>query len=163
MAQIYLPDFVGKSDQAVVVLVSSLNEELDGILKRFHRGEQVAYRFAWNLGEDENQSDLVVFVLEFDSGEQVSIGLSPHHWDCLPSILSLGYLVLVTDPDLLGPEGTAGEDDEPRALVIHNAFLGMDDLVNQVAERVKAGKAGNLDLLLKLLEIDRDAGEKQYH
>lgn len=164
MAQVYFPDFVGRSEKAVVMLLSSLNEKLDSVIQRFHRGEQVAYRFEWYLKKDNNQNDMVVFSLEFDLGERVSIGLAPHHWNCLPYIISLGYLVLMTDPGLLSGGGiAAGEDNEPRALVIHNAFLGLDNLAKQASERVSAGEAGNLDLLLRYLELDPGEKEKRYH
>lgn len=164
MTQVQLPDFVGKSDQSVVMLVSSLDEEFNDVFTRFHKGEQVAYRFHWNLEQDSDQNEMVVFSLEFDTGEKASVALSPLHWDCLPSILSLGYLVLMTDPNLLDAEGKpAGEVEEPRAFVIHNAFLGMDDLIKQIKERVKTGETENLDLLLRLFENGPDSGDKQCH
>lgn len=164
MTQVHLPDFVGRSEQSVIMLVSSLDKELNDVFKRFHRGEQVAYRFDWNLEQDNNKNDMVVFSLEFDTGEKASIALSPLHWDCLPSVLSLGYLVLMTDSNLLQAGGEpAGMAEKPRAFVIHNAFLGMDGLLKQVNERVKNGQAGNLDLLLRLFESDMDLNNKQCH
>ncbi|GEM_PF-2968942 len=165
MTKIYAPDFVGKSDQAVVILASSLDQELDGVMERFHRGDQVVYRFDWGLEKDGEQNDMVVFTLEFALGEKVAIGLSPLHWDCLPSVINLGYLVIMTDPDLLDENKKTENQEEPRALVIHNAFKGLDELAGQVNERLKTGdEPGNLDLLLRLLmEGVEETDNKQHH
>lgn len=164
MAQAHLPDFVGKTGQSVVMLVSPLDTEFDDIFSRFHRGEQVAYRFKWNLEQDDNGNYMVVFEIEFDSGEKASIALSPFHWDCLPYLLSYGYLVLMTDPRLLHPaeEGEA-EVEKPRAFVIHDAYLGLDGLLRQADQRVQDGETKNLDILIQLFEKGPDDGEKQHH
>jgi len=163
LTQIYAPDFVGKSDQAVVFLVSSLNEELKSVMERVHRGEQVVYRFEWNLAKDSEQKDMIVFALEFADENNVSIGLAPQYWECLPSVISLGLIVIMTDPGLINEENRAAVGEEPRALVIHSAFNGLDGLAEQANQRLQAGERGNLDFLLRLLSEGAESDEKPHH
>lgn len=148
MLHLYAPDFVGKSENAVVMLVSSLDDELEDVYERFHRGEKLAYRFFWHLDGDNETGDVVILTLEFDQGEKMQIKLTPYHWDCFPYLLTLGYLVIMTDPGLLN-EATIPL--EPRALVIENAFWGLDNLARQAHEQINKGRTGNLALLVKCL------------
>lgn len=165
MNKLYYPDFVGKSGRAVVILVSSLDDELSGVIDRFHRGEQVAYRFEWHLKKNEEGKYLVVFFMEFNTGEKLSIPLYPYHWDCLPAIISLGFLVLMTDSDILNKESLITDENipEPRALVIENAFWGLNEMVNQIGKEIQTQQSEELDLLLKLLDIKPEDIKKQRH
>ncbi|MCF8011176.1 MAG: hypothetical protein K9L17_09715 [Clostridiales bacterium] len=165
MDKVYIPDFVGRSEMAVIMMLTSLAEKLNNVMERFHNDEQVQYRFIWNLEQDDDSNYMVLLYLEFDSGEIVNIGLYPYHWDCLPSILSTGYLVIMTDERLLGDQdGTAGsEDGEPRAVVIHNAFTGLDRLVKEAREKVENDESEDLKLILKLFEESLDSEGEQYH
>lgn len=152
MQEIFFPDFIGESDYGMVVMVSGLDEGLEPLFNRYLSGEDVEYWFAWDLVQVENDGFLVTLGVSWDNGgEGVSIGLPSELWHMLPSLKEKENLALMTDWTLV--DGSLDEEDDiyPRALLIREAYRGLDDLAFQVAEITVTG--GGSRELSKLQEI----------
>ncbi|MBE3587856.1 MAG: hypothetical protein IMW93_04760 [Thermoanaerobacteraceae bacterium] len=130
MREIALPDFIGESEKGMIVMVSALEDELEPLFRRFHRGEKVPYWFDWELIEMENRRYLVALDLNWEGGQGVAIGFTAEMWEVLPTVREKEQLTVITDWSLVGET----RNQSWRALVIPDAHRGLDLLVRQVAQ-----------------------------
>lgn len=130
MRELVLPDFIGESERGMIIMVSALQDELEPLFRRFHRGEEVPYWFGWELVETGGQNYLVALEIKWEGGGGVVIGFTPEMWHILPALRQKEHLTVITDWNLIGEE----KANPSRALVIRDAYRGMDILVRQVAQ-----------------------------
>ncbi|MDK2887373.1 hypothetical protein SAMN02745218_00256 [Desulfofundulus australicus DSM 11792] len=130
MREIALPDFIGESEHGMIVMVSALEDELEPLFQRFHRGENVPYRFGWQLVPLDAQNYLVTLDLNWDGGNEVAIGFTPEMWGILPAVRHKD-LTVITDWELVGQQT---EISPAKSLVIRQAYRGFDELIRQVAQ-----------------------------
>jgi len=130
LREIALPDFIGESEHGMIVMVSALEDELEPLFQRFHRGENVPYRFGWQLVPLDAQNYLVTLDLNWDGGNEVAIGFTPEMWGILPAVRHKD-LTVITDWELVGQQT---EISPAKSLVIRQAYRGFDELIRQVAQ-----------------------------
>lgn len=160
---IALPEFIGDTLQAVVLVVPTLDQDLSVLFKRFHEGEEIDYWFSWELTSGESDQYMVTLDIGWEGEDVVSIGFTPEMWEYLPVITQRSHVVLMTDWKLIEEGISAGIDKmgrfRPRALLVRDVGRGMEDLSSKVADQAmfRQGKAE----LVQLLEILRSTLESR--
>lgn len=156
--EIALPEFIGETLQAVVLVVPTLDRDLSILFKRFHEGEEIDYWFNWELTPVRSDEYVVTLEIGWEGIEVISIGFTPDMWEYLPVITKRGHLVLMTDWKLIEEGIDAGIDNmgrfRPRALLVRDVGSGMVSLSNKVADQVMF-RDTSADLV-HLLEILQD-------
>lgn len=157
-SEIAFPEFIGETEQAVVLVVPSLDDVLSVIYTRFHEGEEIDYWYNWELTPLTEEEYMVILEIRWDGEEGVSIGFTLEMWEYLPVITKRGNVVLMTDWRLIEEGIAAGMDRmgrfRPRALLVRDAGRGMIDLSKKVAK--EAVFKGEKSELVKLLSILHD-------
>jgi|GEM_PF-2433655 len=155
--EIAFPEFIGETEQAVVLVVPALDDELSVLFKRFHESEEINYWFTWELTSNNNDGYMVTLDLGWDQEDAVSIGFTMDMWKYLPVITQRSNVVLMTDWRLIKEGIAAGMDNmgrfRPRAILIKDAGRAMEDLSGKVAEQVIFNQSSRE--LAQLLEILR--------
>ena len=155
--EIAFPEFIGETEQAVVLVVPALDKELSVLFKRFHEGEEINYWFSWELTSNNNEDYMVTLDIGWDQEDVVSIGFTLDMWEYLPVITQRSNVVLMTDWGLIKEGIAAGMDNmgrfRPRALLVRDAGRGMEDLSSKVAEQAMFHQgSGELVQLLEILQ-----------
>ncbi len=57
--EIAFPEFIGDTEQAVVLVVPALDQDLSVLFNRFHEGEDINYWFKWELTSGESDGYMV--------------------------------------------------------------------------------------------------------
>ena len=162
MQEIVLPELIAELDNALVLVISSVDDCLTDLFERVYRGEKIDYRFKWNLIKKEDIEYVVGLIVDWGPGEKfVTIGFPQELWDFLPVIRERGQLVLMTDWKVL-EEGLAFDGEIldviiPKALVINEADMGMEFLSKQVVDEalvIREPKEELYDLLDILRPVD---------
>lgn len=153
--EIAIPEFIGDTEQAVIMVVPSLDQDLSVLYRRFHEGEDINYWFKWELVSFRQNEYMVTLEIGWDGDDVVSIGFTLDMWECLPLITKRSNVVLMTDWCLIEEGIHAGLDSmgrfRPKALLVRDVGYGMDGLSSKVAEQVMF-RESNAELL-QLLEI----------
>jgi hypothetical protein len=136
--EILFPEFIGETEEALVLVLPTLKEHLAGLFTRFHAGEEIDYCFSWELVEIDEKDFLVVLDIDWDEGTGIGVGFSSEMWEVFRSVSSMQQLILICDWELM-TMGIAGEidDDEdfkPYALLIRDANRGLWKLLDQARE-----------------------------
>ncbi|BAF60392.1 MAG: hypothetical protein HPY89_02120 [Pelotomaculum sp.] len=161
--EIALPEFIGETEQAVILVVPALDRCLSVLFKRFHEGEEIEYWFSWELIPAENGGYMVTLDIGWDGENAVSVGFNLDMWEYLPLITKRGHLVLMTDWSLIEEGISAGVDKmgrfRPRALLVRDVGRGMEDLSSKVAEEAMSNR-GSTELiqLLEILQSSQKSG-----
>ncbi len=149
------PEFIGETEQAVIMVVPSLEQDLSVLYKRFHEGEEIDYWLNWELTSISDNQYVVALKIGWEGEDVVSIGFTLDMWEYLPVIVRRDNLVLMTDWRLIEEGIAAGMDKmgrfRPKALLVRDAGQGMAGLSNKVAD--KAMCRGSSTELIQLLEI----------
>ncbi len=157
--EIAIPEFIGETEQAVILVVPALERDLSILFKRFHEGEEINYWFSWELTLLNDDQYMVTLEIGWDGEDVVSIGFTLDMWEYLPVITRRSHVVLMTDWRLIEEGIAAGMDKmgrfRPRALLVRNAGRGMGELSSKVADQAMYSKS-NIKLA-QLLEILRDS------
>lgn len=153
--EVAFPEFIGETEQAVVLVVPALDQDLSVLFKRFHEGEEINYWFSWELTSGNDEGYMVTLEIGWDQEDVVSIGFTLDMWEYLPVITKRGNVVLMTDWRLIEEGIAAGMDSmgrfRPRALLVRDAGRGMEDLSSKVAEQAMFHQGS--EELVQLLEI----------
>ena len=161
--EIAFPEFIGETEQAVVLVVPALEHDLSLLFKRFHEGEEIDYWFSWELTMHNDNQYMVTLEIGWDGEDVVAIGFTLEMWDYLPVITRRSHVVLMTDWQLIEEGIEAGMDKmgrfRPRALLVRNAGSGMGELSSKVADQAMYCKS-NIELV-QLLDILRDSYSPQ--
>lgn len=151
------PEFIGETEQAVILVVPALESELSVLFKRFHEGEEINYWFRWEIVSDINGDYIVMLEIGWDIGDIISIGFTLDMWEYLPVITRKSNLILMTDWRLIEEGIAAGIDDmgrfRPKALLVRDAGRGIEGLSNKAAEEARSSGRGNI--LSQLISILR--------
>lgn len=158
LKEVAVPEFIGETEQAVVLVVPSLEEDLSDLFERYHDGEEVDYRFSWELAELDAEKYMVTLDIAWDGQDMVSIGFPLAMWEYLPVITRRSNVVLMTDWRLI-EEGIDAAVDRlgrfrPRALLVRDAGRGIGELSSKVADQAMFATS-NLELT-QLLDILQD-------
>lgn len=155
--EVALPEFIGDTMQAVVLVVPALDQDLSVLFRRFHEGEEIDYWFSWELTSVKTDEYMVTLDIGWEGEEVVSIGFTQDMWEYLPIITQRGHVVLMTDWRLIEEGIIAGMDKmgrfRPRALLVRDVGRGMEDLSSKVANQAM-DREGKTELI-ELLEILR--------
>lgn len=161
--EIAFPEFIGETEQAVVLVVPALENDLSVLFKRYHEGEEIEYWFSWELTALNGNQYMVTLEIGWDGEDTVAIGFTLDMWEYLPVITRRSHLVLMTDWQLIKDGIEAGMDKmgrfRPRALLVRNAGRGMGDLSSKVADQAMYCKS-NIELV-QLLDILGDSFKAQ--
>lgn len=134
------PEFIGETEQAVIMVVPSLDQDLSVLYKRFHEGEEIDYWFNWELTSISHNEYMVTLKIGWEGEDVVSIGFTLDMWEYLPVITKRSNLVLMTDWRLIEEGIAAGMDKmgrfRPKALLVRDVGQGMEGLSSKVAEVV---------------------------
>ncbi|MHB8985965.1 MAG: hypothetical protein ACYC38_08495 [Eubacteriales bacterium] len=154
--EIAFPEFIGETEQAVVLVVPSLDDVLSVIYARFHEGEEIDYWYNWELSSLTEGEYMVILEIGWEGEKVVSIGFTLEMWEYLPVITRRVNVVLMTDWKLIEEGIAAGMDQmgrfRPRALLVRDAGRGMTGLSEKVAkEAVFRGEKSELVKLLSIL------------
>jgi len=153
--EIAYPEFIGETEQAVVLVVPALDRDLSVLFKRFQEGEEIDYWFSWELALQSDEKYMVTLEIGWDGEDIVSIGFTLDMWQYLPVITRRGHVVLMTDWHLIEEGIEAGMDMlgrfRPKALLVRDAGRGMGELSSKVAELAMSSKS-NIELV-QLLDI----------
>lgn len=156
--EIAVPEFIGETEQAVVLVVPSLEQDLSSLFERFHEGEEIDYWFSWELTPLNEDQYMVTLEIAWDGEDVVSIGFPLDMWEYLPVITRRGNVVLMTDWRLIEEGIDAGMDRlgrfRPRALLVRDAGRGIGELSSKVADQAMYSKSNIA--LVQLLDILRD-------
>ncbi|CCO09132.1 hypothetical protein [Desulforamulus hydrothermalis] len=165
--QVVFPEFLGESEIAVVIIIPSLQQELGDLFERFYAGDEIDYRFTWDLVVTNTAEYLVVLEIDWDEGEGLLVAFSPEMWEFINLIAQKQNLVLVGDWGAL-EEGAAlalaeGGEYRPYALLIRDAHSGLDKLYDHVKELAAANQ--EVPELARLQLILEGAGSRPltYH
>lgn len=162
--KIALPEFIGETEQAVVLVVPSLDQVLSVLYTRFHEGEEIDYWFCWELTSLPEEDYMVTLEIGWEGEKAVSIGFTLDMWEYLPVITKRSNVVLMTDWKLIEEGIVAGMDRvgrfRPRALLVRDAGRGMTDLIEKVArESAHRGEKSELVRLQSILHQGLTPGE----
>lgn len=161
---IAFPEFIGETEQAVVLVVPSLDEVLSVLYTRFHEGEEIDYWFYWELTPLTEEEYVITLEIGWEGEKGVSIGFTLEMWEYLPIITKRCNVVLMTDWSLIEQGIIAGMDRmgrfRPRALLVRDAGRGMAKLSEKVArETVFKGENAKLVRLRTILHEGLAPGE----
>lgn len=161
--EIAFPEFIGETEQAVILVVPALEWNLSVLFKRFHEGEEIDYWFSWELTMLNDDQYMVTLEIGWDGEDMVSIGFTLDMWEYLPVITRRSNVVLMTDWRLIEEGIAAGMDQmgrfRPKALLVRDAGKGMGALSSKVADQAMYCKQ-NIELV-QLLDILRDSFSTQ--
>ena len=133
------PEFIGETEQAVIMVVPSLDQDLAVLYRRFHEGEEIDYWFDWELTSVSNDEYMVTLRIGWEGTEAVSIGFTIEMWEYLPLITKRSNLVLMTDWRMIEEGVGAGVDTigrfRPNALLVRDVGQGIEALSSKVAEK----------------------------
>jgi len=153
--EIAVPEFIGETEHAVVLVVPALENNLSMLFKRFHAGEEIDYWFSWELTQLYDDEYMVILQIGWDGEDVVSIGFTLDMWEYLPVITRRSHVLVMTDWRLIEEGIAAGMDRlgrfRPRALLVRDAGQGMEELTNKVAEQAMFYHS-NIELV-QLLDI----------
>lgn len=156
--EIAVPEFIGETEQAVILVVPALEEDLSALFERFQEGEEIDYWFSWELASINDDRYIVTLEIGWDGEDVVSIGFTLDMWEYLPVIIRRSNVVLMTDWRLIEEGIAAGMDRmgrfRPRALLVRDAGRGIGKLSMKVADQAMDCKSNNE--LAQLLDILRD-------
>ncbi|OPZ75743.1 MAG: hypothetical protein BWY80_00007 [Firmicutes bacterium ADurb.Bin456] len=155
--EISFPEFIGETEQAVVLVVPSLEQNLTALFNRFYEGDEIDYWFNWELITASNGEYMVTLEIGWDGEEVIVIGFNPVMWEYLPVITRRKHLLLITDWKLIEEGITAGMDVlgrfRPKVLLVRDAGRGMAGLSGKVADEAMFCKESHeLVQLLKILQ-----------
>ncbi len=155
--EIAFPEFIGDTEQAVILVVPALDQDLSVLFNRFHEGEDINYWFKWELKSGESDVYMVAMQIGWDGKDVISIGFTFDMWEYLPVITKRSNLVLMTDWALIEEGIAAGMDKmgrfRPKALLVRDVGQGMDKLSSTVAEQAMfSEKSAELVQLLDILQ-----------
>ncbi len=158
--EISLPEFIGETEQAVVLVVPSLDRNLSALCKRLYEGEDLDYWFKWELSTACNSECMVTLEIGWDGEEVIAIGFTLDMWEYLPVITQKDHLLLITDWKLIEEGIAAGMDMlgrfRPRVLLVRDAGRGMNVLTSKVADRAMFCKdSAKLVQLLEILQVSQ--------
>jgi hypothetical protein len=155
LKEMAFPEFIGETEQAVIMVIPSLAQDLSVLYRRFHEGEEIDYWFNWELTSVRHNEYMVTLKIGWDEDDLVSIGFTLDMWEYLPLITKKSNVVLMTDWRLLEEGILAGMDNmgrfRPQALLVRNVGHGMEGLSDRVAEQVMF-RENNAEML-QLFEI----------
>lgn len=161
--EIAFPEFIGETEQAVVLVVPALEHDLSVLFKRFQDGEEIDYWFSWELALLGEDKFMVTLEIGWDGEDVVAIGFPLDMWEYLPVITRRGHVVLMTDWQLIEEGVEAGMDKlgrfRPKALLVRDAGRGMGELSSKVAEQAMYCKSNSE--LVQLLDILKDSFSMQ--
>lgn len=153
--EVAFPEFIGETEQAVIMVVPSLEQDLSVLYQRFHEGEEVDYWFNWELTAISDNEYVVTLKIGWEGEDVVSIGFTLDMWEYLPVIIRRSNLVLMTDWRLIEEGIAAGMDKmgrfRPKALLVRDVGQGMEGLSSKVADQVMCRESSTE--LIQLLEI----------
>lgn len=153
--EIAFPEFIGETEQAVVLVVPALDQDLSVLFKRFHEGEEIDYWFNWELTSVKSDEYMVTLEIGWDGEDVISSGFTLDMWEYLPVITKRSNVVLMTDWGLIEEGIAAGMDKmgrfRPKALLVRDVGRGMEGLSSKVAEKAMF-REGSVELV-QLLEI----------
>lgn len=136
--EIIFPEFIGESDEALVLVLPTLKEDLADLFAKFHAGEEIDYWFSWELVMVDPDEFMVVLDIDWEEGAGILVGFTPEMWDFFSSVTSKHHLVLMCDWDLVmkGIPGGMNSDGEfkPYALLIRDVNRGLSNLLEQAEE-----------------------------
>ncbi|MDD4237498.1 MAG: hypothetical protein PHT62_02910 [Desulfotomaculaceae bacterium] len=157
--EIAVPEFIGETEQAVILVVPALERDLSVLFERFQEGEEIDYWFSWELTMQNDDQYMVTLEIGWDGEDVVAIGFTLEMWEYLPVITRRSHVVLMTDWQLIEEGVAAGMDQmgrfRPRALLVRDAGQGMGALSSKVAVQAMYCKS-NVELV-QLLDILRDS------
>ncbi|WP_066638909.1 hypothetical protein [Desulfolucanica intricata] len=139
MQEVLLPELVAEFDDALILIMSNVDDYLTSLYDRISRGEEINYWFRWDLIKTDNLDYIVVLVVNWGSDEEsLSIGFTPELWDFLGVVRDRGQLVLMTDwgifEETIPVEVDIRDLLKPKALIINDAYSGMEKLSKQVVD-----------------------------
>lgn len=155
--EIAFPEFIGETEQAVILVVPALDRDLSVLFKRFHEGEEIGYWLSWELTYGKDDEYMVTLEIGWDGSDIISIGFTLDMWEYLPMITKRSHLVLMTDWRLIEEGIGAGVDKmgrfRPKALLVRDAGQGITGLSSKVAEQAMfCAESTELAWLLDILQ-----------
>ncbi|MEG6615811.1 hypothetical protein V6C27_05135 [Peptococcaceae bacterium 1198_IL3148] len=134
---VVFPEFIGESDEALVLVLPTLKEELSDLFTKFHAGEEINYSFTWELLEVNDDDFLVVLDIDWEEGIGIGIGFGPEMWEIFRTVTSKQHIILMCDWEVVTMGVTKKIDEEefkPHALLIRDANRGLWRLLDQAEE-----------------------------
>lgn len=135
--EILLPEFIGETEEALILVLPTLKEHLAELFERFHAGEEFDYCFSWELVEIDDHNLLVVLDIDWEEGTGIGVGFSTEMWEIFRSVSTKQQLILICDWDLmtmgLNDEIDFDDDFKPYALLIRGANRGLWKLLDQAS------------------------------
>ena len=64
--EIAIPEFIGDTEQAVIMVVPALDQDLSVLYRRFHEGEDINYWFKWELVSTRHNEYVVTLEIGWD-------------------------------------------------------------------------------------------------
>ena len=136
--EIVFPEFIGESDDALVLVLPTLKDELSEIMERFHAGEEISYSFSWQLLNVEADEYLIVLDIDWEDGTGIVVGFTTEMWEIFRYVTSKQHLVLMFDWELVMkgiPGGLTSEGEfKPQAFLIRDVSRGLGNLLEQAEE-----------------------------
>ncbi len=162
--EIVFPEFIGESDDALVLVLPTLKDELSEIMERFHAGEEISYSFSWQLLNVESDEYLIVLDIDWEDGTGIVVGFTTEMWEIFRYVTSKQHLVLMFDWELvmkgisggLSPEG----EFKPQAFLIRGVNRGLGNLLEQ-AEELEPGEQQS-DSVGYLFEVLGELQKERY-
>ncbi len=136
--EIAIPEFIGESDDALVLVLPTLKDELSGLLEKYYAGETLNYSFGWELVNIANDEYLIVLDIDWEDGSSAVIGFTSEMWEIFRHASSRQNLILMLDWELI-MKGIAGGIDhhgdfKPQAILIRGVNRGLLNLLEQAEE-----------------------------
>ncbi|WP_051688194.1 hypothetical protein [Desulfofalx alkaliphila] len=154
--EIIFPEFIGESDEALVLVLPTLKEDLSDLFEMFHAGEEIDYWFSWELVMVNSDEFMVVLDIDWEEGAGILVGFTPEMWEFFRHVTSKQHLVLMCDWELVTKGLSAGMNDKgefkPFALLIRDVNRGLWNLLEQVEElEIDEHQKETVDYLINVL------------
>lgn len=139
MQEIVLPELIAELDGTLILVISSVDDALAPLFERVYRGEEVNYGFKWDLMKMEDVEYYVGLIVSWGPEEEsITIGFPKELWNFLSLVRESGQLMVMTDWEMLGGEPVVDSEIHelmmPKAIIIHEAYKGMETLSQQVID-----------------------------
>lgn len=154
--EIIFPQFIGESDEALILVLPALKDELADLFVKFHSGEEIDYWFSWELVMVDEEEFLIVLDIDWEEGNGIVVGFTTEMWEIFRTVTSKQNLVLMCEWELFRNYANShldsGEEFKPYALLIRNVNRGLWNLLEQAEElETDERQRETIDYLFKVL------------
>ncbi|MBM7855917.1 hypothetical protein JOC37_002339 [Desulfohalotomaculum tongense] len=136
--EVIFPEFIAESDEALVLVLPTLKDELSDLFAKFHNGEEISYWFSWELVMVDPDQFLIVLDIDWEEGTGIVVGFTPEMWEIFRTVTSKQHLLLMCDWELvmngLAEDINSRDDFKPYTLLIRDVNQGLWKLLEQAEE-----------------------------